>query len=51
VSSARGAKTAILVPALNRVYAAISPGDEKVGGALLWFTVNAGSPQDSVAGK
>lgn len=51
VPSAKGAKTAVLVPALKRVYAAVSPGDDKVGGELLWFNVNADNAQDSVARK
>ncbi|MGF6439466.1 hypothetical protein [Paraburkholderia youngii] len=51
VASAKGAKTAVLVPALRRVYTAVSPGDEKVGGELLWFNVNSGSAKESLAGK
>ena len=39
VRSATGAKTAILVPALDRFYVAASPGDTRVGGALLRFDV------------
>ncbi len=39
VSSAKGAKTAIFVPDLNRLYAAISPGEGKTGAAVLRFDV------------
>jgi len=39
VPSAPGAKTAILVPELMRLYVAVSPGDGKSGGAILWFDV------------
>ena len=41
VPSAVGAKTAILVPELHRLYVAVSPGEGKTGGALLWFDVSA----------
>ena len=41
VPSAPGAKTAILVPSLNRLYVAASPGEAKGGGALLCFDVTA----------
>jgi len=45
VPSAVGAKTAILVPELHRLYVAVSPGEGKTGAALLWFDVNAaGAP-------
>lgn len=45
VSSAVGAKTAILVPELHRLYVAVSPGEGKTGGAILWFDVKAaGAP-------
>jgi hypothetical protein len=43
VTSAPGAKTAILVPELHRLYVAVSPGDGKKGGAILWFDVKAAS--------
>jgi DNA-binding beta-propeller fold protein YncE len=39
VPSAKGAKTAIFVPELNRLYAAISPGEGKTGAAVLRFDV------------
>ncbi|MDB5093267.1 MAG: hypothetical protein JWO85_1368 [Candidatus Eremiobacteraeota bacterium] len=39
VPSAPGAKTAILVPALNRLYVAASPGEAKGGGAVLRYDV------------
>jgi len=39
VPSAPGAKTAILVPSLNRFYVAASPGETKTGGAVLRFDV------------
>ena len=44
VPSAVGAKTAILVPELHRLYVAVSPGEGKTGGAILWFDVNAPPP-------
>jgi hypothetical protein len=47
VPSATGAKTAILVPELHRLYVAVSPGEGKTGGAIIWFDVNgppAGAP-------
>jgi hypothetical protein len=47
VPSAAGAKTAILVPELHRLYVAVSPGEGKTGAALIWFDVNvsaAGAP-------
>lgn len=39
VPSAPGAKTAILVPSLHRLYVAASPGESKGGGAVLRFDV------------
>jgi DNA-binding beta-propeller fold protein YncE len=40
VPSARGAKTAVLVPSLNRLYLAVSPGEGKnSGGGIMWFNV------------
>jgi DNA-binding beta-propeller fold protein YncE len=41
VASAHGAKTAILVPELKRLYVAVSPGDGKTGGAVLRYDVIA----------
>jgi hypothetical protein len=41
VPSAAGAKTAILVPELHRLYVAVSPGEGKSGGAIIWFDVKA----------
>jgi len=41
VTSAVGAKTAILVPELRRLYVAVSPGEGKTGGAIIWFAVKA----------
>ncbi len=38
VPSARGAKSGILIPQLNRFYVAASPG-KRVGGAILWYSV------------
>lgn len=38
VASAKGAKTAILVPEIHRLFVAVSPGDAK-GGALLQYDV------------
>lgn len=43
VPSAAGAKTAILVPELKRLYVAVSPGEGKTGAAILWFDVNTPS--------
>ncbi len=39
VASAAGAKTAILVPELHRLYVAVSPGEGKTGGGIIWFDV------------
>ncbi|GIL41144.1 YncE family protein [Roseiterribacter gracilis] len=39
VPSAKGAKTGILVPELNRLYVALSPGEGKTGAAVLHFAV------------
>jgi DNA-binding beta-propeller fold protein YncE len=39
VPTAAGAKTGILIPQLNRLYVAVSPGEGKAGAALLWFDV------------
>ena len=39
VPSAAGAKTGILVPELNRLIVAASPGEAKTGGAILQFDV------------
>jgi hypothetical protein len=39
VPSSAGAKTAILVPELHRLYVAVSPGEGKTGGAIIWFDV------------
>ena len=41
VNSAAGAKTAILVPELHRLYLAVSPGEGKTGGGIIWFNVKA----------
>ncbi|HTQ71253.1 MAG TPA: hypothetical protein VMH92_07135 [Acidocella sp.] len=37
VASAPGAKSGMLLPSLNRIYLAVSPGDNGKGGAILWF--------------
>lgn len=37
VPSAPGAKTCLLVPELNRLYVAVSPGEGKVGGRVLAY--------------
>jgi hypothetical protein len=42
VPSAPGAKTGILVPELQRLYLAASPGESKSGAALIWFDVQPG---------
>lgn len=39
VPSSAGAKTAILVPELHRLYLAVSPGEKKTGGGIIWFDV------------
>ncbi len=40
VPSAQGAKTAVLVPSLNRLYLAVSPGEgNSSGGGIMWFNV------------
>jgi DNA-binding beta-propeller fold protein YncE len=40
VPSAKGAKTAMLVPALHRLYLAVSPGEgNSSGGGIMWFDV------------
>ncbi len=39
VPSSVGAKTAILVPELRRLYVAVSPGERKSGGGIIWFDV------------
>jgi hypothetical protein len=41
VASSAGAKTAILVPELRRLYLAVSPGEGKTGGGIIWFDVKA----------
>lgn len=40
VPSALGAKSGILVPQLNRIYLAISPGEHRKGGGVLWIAVH-----------
>jgi hypothetical protein len=39
VPTIAGAKTAILVSELHRLYVAVSPGEGKTGGAIIWFDV------------
>jgi hypothetical protein len=39
VPSARGAKTAVLVPSMHRLYLAVSPGETSSGGGIMWFDV------------
>lgn len=43
VPTATGAKTAIFVPELNRLYTAVSPGEGKTGAAVLRFDVAGGA--------
>jgi hypothetical protein len=43
VRSAQGAKTGILVPELNRLYVAVSPGDSKNGGAIFRYDIVSAS--------
>lgn len=38
VPSEKGAKSGLLIPELDRLYVAASPGD-RVGGAILWYAV------------
>ena len=38
VKSAEGAKSGLLVPALDRLFVAASPG-KRVGGAILWYAL------------
>lgn len=40
VPSAAGAKTAVLVPSLARLYVAASPGDSGAPGKVLWYDVS-----------
>jgi hypothetical protein len=49
VPTAKGAKTALLVPELHQLYAAVSPGESKGGGALLRFHVSSGGAIHSLA--
>jgi DNA-binding beta-propeller fold protein YncE len=45
VSSVKGAKTAVLVPSLHRLYLAVSPGEgNSSGGGIMWFDVLPGRP-------
>jgi DNA-binding beta-propeller fold protein YncE len=40
IPSAKGAKTAVLVPALQRLYVAVSPGEgNSTGAGIMWFNV------------
>jgi DNA-binding beta-propeller fold protein YncE len=41
IPSSVGAKTAMLVPELHRLYVAVSPGEGKSGGGIIWFDVKA----------
>ncbi|BCG05116.1 hypothetical protein PPGU19_096840 (plasmid) [Paraburkholderia sp. PGU19] len=50
VKTAKGAKTALLVPELHQLYVAVSPGENKVGGALLRFNVPSNGATHSLAG-
>lgn len=40
IASAPGAKSGIVVPQLNRLYLAASPGEHGKGGEVLWFSLN-----------
>jgi len=45
VPSAKGAKTAVLVPSMNRLYLAVSPGEGNSSGAgIMWFDVLPSAP-------
>lgn len=48
VPTAHGAKTAVLVPQLKRLFVAVSPGEGKTGAALLSFDVE---PAEQEAGQ
>jgi hypothetical protein len=50
IPSAKGAKTAILVPSLHRLYVAVSPGEGHTGAAVIWFDVlpNSGMASSSL---
>ncbi|MGU7770328.1 YncE family protein [Burkholderia sp. MR1-5-21] len=51
VPTAKGAKTAILVPARRCLYVAVSPGDSGGGGKLLRFDVQPNGSVKTVAGR
>jgi DNA-binding beta-propeller fold protein YncE len=46
IPSAKGAKTAILVPSLHRLYVAVSPGEGHTGAAVIWFDVLPAQPAE-----
>lgn len=46
VASEKGAKSGILVPELNRLYVAASPGT-RVGGAILWYAIEPAQSSDA----
>lgn len=46
VASEKGAKSGVLVPELNRLYVAVSPGT-RVGGAILWYTIEPAQSNDA----
>ncbi|MBB5410018.1 DNA-binding beta-propeller fold protein YncE [Paraburkholderia sp. HC6.4b] len=51
VPTAKGAKTALLVPARHCLYVAVSPGESGAGGRLLRFDVLPGTGAKTPAGK
>ncbi len=51
VPSAKGAKTGILVPELNRLFVAVSPGEGKTGAAVLQFSVAPADSNRTVSAK
>lgn len=51
VPTAKGAKTAILVPERHALFVAVSPGESGAGGKVLRFDVLPGNGVKTVAGK
>ena len=49
VPSAKGAKSGLLIPQLNRFYVAASPG-KGVGGAILWYAVEPAKTPAQISG-
>ena len=51
VPSAKGAKTGILIPELNRLFVAVSAGEAKTGAAVLQFAVAPGDSDHTASAK